>query len=61
MEPQTFCQSEILLFILSVLVYIYFVYVFGNGVFVSFEQTDVIQFSNVTFYYYRFSVGSGNS
>ena len=27
----------------------------GNGVFVSFERTDNIQISNITFYYNRFS------
>ena len=27
----------------------------GNGVFVFFERTDIIQFSNITFYYNRFS------
>ena len=28
----------------------------GNNVFVSFERTDVIQISNITFYYNRFSI-----
>ena len=28
----------------------------GNNVFVSFERTDFIHFSNITFYYNRFSV-----
>ena len=28
----------------------------GNNVFVSFERTDIIQVSNITFYYNRFSI-----
>ena len=28
----------------------------GNNVFVSFERTDIIQISNITFYYNRFSI-----
>ena len=28
----------------------------SNGVFVSFERTDIIQISNITFYYSRFSI-----
>ena len=28
----------------------------GNNVFVSFERTDNIQISNITFYYKRFSI-----
>ena len=28
----------------------------GNDVFCSFERTDVIQISNITFYYNRFSI-----
>ena len=33
----------------------------GNKVFVSFERTDKIQISNITFYYNRFSVLTSNS
>ena len=29
---------------------------YGNGVFVSFERTDIIQITNITFYYNRFSI-----
>ena len=28
----------------------------GNNVFVSFERTDIIQISNITFHYNRFSI-----
>ena len=28
----------------------------GKNVFVSFERTDIIQISNITFYYNRFSI-----
>ena len=34
---------------------------YGNNVFVSFERTDIIQFTNITFYYYRFSILSNDS
>ena len=30
-------------------------------VFVSFERTDIIQISNITFYYNRFSISTNNS
>ena len=33
----------------------------GNNVFVSFERTDIIQSSNITFYYNRFSILTNNS
>ena len=33
----------------------------GNNVFVSFERTDIIQISNITFYYKRFSILTNNS
>ena len=33
----------------------------GNIVFVSFERTDIIQISNITFYYNRFSILTNNS
>ena len=33
----------------------------GNNVFVSFERTDIIQISNITFYYNRFSILTNNS
>ena len=32
----------------------------GNGVFVSFERTDIIQISKITFYYNRFSISTIN-
>ena len=32
----------------------------GNNVFVSFERTDIIQISNITFYYNRFSISDVN-
>ena len=32
----------------------------GNNVFVSFERTDIIQISNITFYYNRFSISDIN-
>ena len=32
----------------------------GNNVFVSFERTDIIQISNITFYYNRFSISDNN-
>ena len=33
----------------------------GNNVFVSFERTDIIQISNITFYYNRFSILTNES
>ena len=33
----------------------------GDFVFCSFERTDIIQITNITFYYYRFSAGSTKS
>ena len=33
----------------------------GNNVFVSFERTDIIQITNITFYYNRFSILTNNS
>ena len=33
----------------------------GNNVFVSWERTDIIQISNITFYYNRFSILTNNS
>ena len=33
----------------------------GDGVFVSFERTDIIQTTNITFYYNRFSILNNNS
>ena len=33
----------------------------GNKVFVSFERTDIIQVSNITFYYNRFSILNNDS
>ena len=33
----------------------------GNNVFVSFERTDFIQISNITFYYNRISILTNNS
>ena len=33
----------------------------GNNVFVSFERTDIIQISNITFYYNRFLIITNNS
>ena len=33
----------------------------GNNVFVSLEQTDIIQISNITFFYNRFSILTNNS
>ena len=33
----------------------------GNSVFVSFERTDIIQISNITFYYNRFSILTNDS
>ena len=33
----------------------------GNNVFVSFERTDIIQISNITFYYNGFSILSNSS
>ena len=33
----------------------------GNKVFVSFERTDIIQITNITFYYNRFSTSDVNS
>ena len=33
----------------------------GPNVFVSWERTDIIQISNITFYYYRFSILTNNS
>ena len=36
-------------------------YNYGNNVFVSFERTDIIQISNITFYYNRFSVLTNDS
>ena len=32
----------------------------GNNVFVSFERTDIIQITNITFYYNRFSISDIN-
>ena len=32
----------------------------GNNVFVSFERSDIIQISNITFYYNRFSISDIN-
>ena len=33
----------------------------GNNAFVSFERTDIIQFTNITFYYNRFSILTNDS
>ena len=33
----------------------------GNNAFVSFERTDIIQISNITFYHNRFSVSTNDS
>ena len=33
----------------------------GSKVFVSFERTDIIQISNITFYYNRYSILTNNS
>ena len=33
----------------------------GNNVFVSWERTDIIQISNITFYFKRFSILTNNS
>ena len=33
----------------------------GNNVFVSWERTDIIQFSNITFYYNRYSILTNSS
>ena len=33
----------------------------GNNVFVSFERTDIIRISNITFYYKRFSILTNDS
>ena len=33
----------------------------GNNVFCSFERTDIIQITNITFYYNRFSISTNNS
>ena len=33
----------------------------GDGVFVSFERTDIIQITNITFYYNRFSILTDDS
>ena len=33
----------------------------GDNVFCSFERTDIIQISNITFYYNRFSAGGSTS
>ena len=33
----------------------------GNNVFVSFERTDIIQITNITFYYNRFSILTNNN
>ena len=33
----------------------------GNNVFVSFERTDIIQISNITFYFNRFSILNNDS
>ena len=33
----------------------------GNNVFVSFERTDIIQITNITFYYNRFSILTNDS
>ena len=32
----------------------------GGGVFVSFERTDILQITNITFYYNRFSILTNN-
>ena len=32
----------------------------GSGVFASFERSDIIQISNITFYYNRFSISDNN-
>ena len=34
---------------------------YGNNVFCSFERTDIIQITNITFYYNRFSISTNNS
>ena len=34
---------------------------YGNGVFVSFERTDIVQISNISFYYNRFSISTDDS
>ena len=33
----------------------------GNNVFVSFERTDIIQITNITFYYNRFSISTNDN
>ena len=33
----------------------------GNNIFVSFERTDIIQITNITFYYNRFSIFTNDS
>ena len=33
----------------------------GNNVFVSWERTDIIQITNITFYYNRFSILTNDS
>ena len=33
----------------------------GNNVFCSFERTDIIRFTNITFYYKRFSILTNDS
>ena len=33
----------------------------GNNVFISFERTDIIQISNISFYYNRFSISTNES
>ena len=33
----------------------------GNNIFVSFERTDIIQITNITFYYIRFSILTNDS
>ena len=33
----------------------------GDNVFVSFERTDIIQFTNITFCYNRFSISTNDS
>ena len=33
----------------------------GNIVYVSFERTDIIQITNITFYYNRFSILTNNN
>ena len=34
---------------------------YGNNTFVSFERTDIIHITNITFYYNRFSILTNNS